>query len=68
MGIPHLGPLEIGLIVLLVLIIFGGGKIPQVFGALGKGIREFRKAKAGEEAEESKAGKDTEKSKDKQKG
>ena len=45
--IPHLGPMEIGLIVLLVLIVFGVGKLPQVGGALGKGIREFRKAKDG---------------------
>ena len=45
--LPHLGPLEIGLIVLLVLIVFGVGKLPQVGGAIGKGIREFRKAKDG---------------------
>ena len=45
---PHLGPLEIGLIVLLILIVFGVGKLPQVGGALGKGIREFRKGKAGD--------------------
>ena len=54
MGIPHLGPLEIGLIVLLVLIIFGAGKLPEVFGAIGKGIHEFRKAKAGEDFDSSK--------------
>jgi sec-independent protein translocase protein TatA len=45
--IPRLGPLEIGLIVLLVLIVFGVGKLPQVGGAIGKGIREFRKAREG---------------------
>ena len=45
---PHLGPLEIGLIVVLVLIVFGVGKLPQVFGALGKGVNEFRKGKSGE--------------------
>ena len=45
---PHLGPLEIGLIVVLVLIVFGVGKLPQVGGALGKGIREFRKGKSGD--------------------
>jgi sec-independent protein translocase protein TatA len=39
--------MEIGLIVLLVLIVFGVGKLPQVGGAIGKGIREFRKAKEG---------------------
>jgi sec-independent protein translocase protein TatA len=52
--LPHLGPLEIGLIVLLVLIVFGVGRLPQVGGALGKGIRAFRKGKAGEEDEEGK--------------
>ena len=42
------GPLEIGLILLIVLIIFGAGKLPQVFRAAGQGIREFRKAREGE--------------------
>ena len=45
---PRLGPMEIGLIVLLVLVVFGVGKLPQMGGALGKGIREFRKGKAGD--------------------
>ena len=36
------------LIVLSVLlIVFGVGKLPQVGGALGKGIREFRRGRAG---------------------
>ena len=50
----HLGAWEIGLILLLVLIIFGVGKLPEVGAALGKGIKEFNKAKSGED-EESKA-------------
>jgi sec-independent protein translocase protein TatA len=49
MGIPHLGFPEIALIVVLVLIIFGVGKLPQVGSALGKGIWEFRRAKLGED-------------------
>jgi sec-independent protein translocase protein TatA len=44
----HLGPLEIGLIIVLVLIIFGAGKLPQVGEAIGKSLREFRKASRGE--------------------
>ncbi len=44
----HLGPLEIGAIILLVLIIFGVGKLPQVGGAIGKSLKEFRKASRGE--------------------
>lgn len=46
MILPRLGPLEIGLVLVLVLIVVGVGKLPQVGGALGKGIREFRKAKS----------------------
>ncbi len=52
MGLPHLGPLEIGLIVVLVLIIFGVGKLPQVGGAIGKGVREFHRGKSGEDEKE----------------
>ena len=44
----NFGALEIGLIILVILIIFGVGKLPQVGGAIGKGIREFRKATKGE--------------------
>ena len=37
-----------GLIILtVILIVFGVGKLPQVGGALGKGIREFRRGKEG---------------------
>ena len=44
---PHLSPWEIGIVLSLVPIIFGVGKLPQVGGAFGKGIREFRRAKLG---------------------
>lgn len=37
-----LGPLQLGIILLAVVIIFGVGKLPEVGGALGKGIREFK--------------------------
>jgi len=48
----RLGPLEIGLIVLIILIVFGAGKLPQVGGAIGKGIRAFRKGEKGEDIDE----------------
>ncbi len=41
------GPWEIGLILVVILIVFGVGKLPQVGGAMGKGLREFRKARSG---------------------
>lgn len=48
----HVGPMEIGLVLVIILIIFGVGRLPQVGGAIGKSIREFRKARAGEEVED----------------
>ena len=48
----RIGPWEIGLILLIILIIFGVGKLPQVGGAIGKGIREFRKGQRGEFVDE----------------
>lgn len=39
-----LGSTELIIILVLVLIIFGAGKLPEIGGALGKGMRSFRKA------------------------
>ena len=38
------GPWEIALVVLVVIIIFGGRKIPELMKGLGKGMKEFKKA------------------------
>lgn len=48
----RLGPLEIGLILLIVLMVFGVGKLPQVGAALGKAIRSFKEGAAGDLEEE----------------
>ena len=48
----RMGPWEIGLIVLIILIVFGVGKLPQAGGAIGKGLRALRKGQAGEDDEE----------------
>ncbi|MFC1861809.1 twin-arginine translocase TatA/TatE family subunit [Chloroflexota bacterium] len=48
----RLGPWEIALILVIILLVFGVGKLPQVGGAIGKGIRAFRKGQSGEEEEE----------------
>ena len=39
-----LGTTELIIVLVLVLIIFGAGKLPEIGGALGKGIRSFKKA------------------------
>jgi len=49
------GAWEIALILVIVLIIFGVGKLPQVGGAVGKAMRSFRKAQRGEDEGEEKA-------------
>ena len=40
-----IGPWQIALIVLAVLLMFGGKKIPELMKGLGKGMKEFKKAK-----------------------
>lgn len=40
--IGNLGGMEILLIVLLVLLLFGGKKIPELMKGLGKGVKSFR--------------------------
>lgn len=43
---PNIGPMELVLILTLVMIIFGVGRLPEIGGAIGKGVREFRKAQS----------------------
>ena len=38
------GPFELVLILVVVLILFGAGRLPQVFESFGKGIKAFRQA------------------------
>ncbi len=45
----RMGPFEIGLILVIIFIIFGVGKLPQVGGAIGKGLRALRKGQSGED-------------------
>jgi len=39
---PNIGPLEIAIVLLIVLIIFGPKRLPELGRSVGKGIREFR--------------------------
>jgi len=39
---PHLGVPELLIILMLIILVFGVGKLPQIGKALGQGIREFR--------------------------
>jgi sec-independent protein translocase protein TatA len=64
-----LGTQELLIILVLVMIIFGAGKLPQVGSSLGKGLRNFKKGinDAEEDIEEAKVEKISEKTGDEKK-
>jgi sec-independent protein translocase protein TatA len=41
---PDLGPAELVIVLLIVVLVFGGTRLAEVGGSLGKGIKDFRKA------------------------
>ncbi len=41
---PQIGPMELIIVLVIILIIFGPGRLPDIGNAIGKGLREFRKA------------------------
>ena len=50
MPFGKIGPLELALILLIVIAIFGAGKLASLGGALGRGVRDFRQSmKEGQE-------------------
>ena len=55
---PHLGIPELLLILLLVIVIFGAGKLPQLGKGLGEGIRNFKNSIRGDAADKDKNKKD----------
>ncbi|WP_339632551.1 twin-arginine translocase TatA/TatE family subunit [uncultured Sneathiella sp.] len=55
-----IGPWQIILILVIVLIIFGAGKLPRVAGDLAKGIKNFKKGMGEEDKPETAEGEKTE--------
>ena len=49
---PKLGAWELGLILAIVLVIFGAGRIPQIGSSLGRGIRAFKQGISGKDEAE----------------
>lgn len=47
-----LGPWEIAAIVVVVLLLFGGRKIPELMKGLGKGVKEFKEGIAEDDQKE----------------
>ena len=44
---PHLGVPELLIILVIIVLVFGVGKLPQIGKAVGQGIREFREGTQG---------------------
>ena len=56
--VPNIGPMELVIVAIVALIVFGPKRVPELGRSLGNGIREFKgsmagEGKAGEEAERS---------------
>ncbi len=51
---PQLGPLELGIILVIVILLFGVGRIGKISGELGSGIRAFREGLKGDDDEKKK--------------
>lgn len=50
-GIAGLGPWELVIILAIVLVVFGAGKLPQIGGSLGQAIKNFKKGVKGEDGD-----------------
>jgi sec-independent protein translocase protein TatA len=46
---PHFGPTELIIILVIIVILFGVGRISKIAGEMGKGIREFRTGLSGDD-------------------
>ncbi|HEY3191797.1 MAG TPA: twin-arginine translocase TatA/TatE family subunit [Solirubrobacterales bacterium] len=50
---PNVGPLEIAIVLIIVLIIFGPKRLPELGQSMGRGIREFRNSLSGDKDKDS---------------
>jgi sec-independent protein translocase protein TatA len=48
---PNIGPLEIVIVLIIALVVFGPKRLPELGRSMGKGIREFRGTITGEAGE-----------------
>ena len=51
---PHLGPTELVIILVIVVLLFGVGRIGKIAGEMGSGIRAFREGVKGDEEKKDK--------------
>jgi sec-independent protein translocase protein TatA len=49
---PNIGPLEIVVILIIALIVFGPKRLPELGKSMGKGIREFKTSLSGDDKDD----------------
>jgi sec-independent protein translocase protein TatA len=49
---PNVGPLELVVVLIIALVIFGPKRLPELGRSMGKGIREFRSSLSGKDDDE----------------
>ncbi len=48
---PNVGPLELAIVLIIALVVFGPKRLPELGRSLGRGIREFRGSVSGDDRE-----------------
>jgi sec-independent protein translocase protein TatA len=49
---PNVGPLELAIVLIIALVVFGPKRLPELGRSLGRGIREFRGSVSGDSHDE----------------
>jgi sec-independent protein translocase protein TatA len=52
---PNIGPLELAIVAIIALVVFGPKRLPELGKSLGSGLREFKASIAGEDEDDEKA-------------
>jgi sec-independent protein translocase protein TatA len=67
-GLPSIGAPELIILLVIILIVFGAGKLPEIARGMGQAIGDFRRASQGVDLDELVQGKEEEDTKEKTEG
>jgi sec-independent protein translocase protein TatA len=67
-GLPSIGAPELIILLVIILVVFGAGKLPEIARGMGQAIGDFRRASQGVDLDELVQGKEEEDTKEKTEG